>query len=71
MDGFQNMNISDYVTLMPEYQQASKNEKGFDFVAPIIVLEGMKFFDRQNQAQHPCARSQQSINRQSLLGVIE
>lgn len=45
MDGFQNMNISDYVTLMPEYQQASKNEKGFDFVAPIIVLEGMKFFE--------------------------
>jgi hypothetical protein len=39
------MNISDYVTLMPEYQQASKNEKGFDFVAPIIVLEGMKFFE--------------------------
>ena len=45
MQGFQNMNISDYITLMPEFQEASKNEKGFDFVAPIIVLEGMKFFE--------------------------
>ena len=45
MNGFKQMNISDYITLMPEYQEASRNEKGFDFVAPIIVLEGMKFFE--------------------------
>tara|TARA_X000000368_G_C23058466_1_gene725408 strand:+ start:7994 stop:11830 length:3837 start_codon:yes stop_codon:yes gene_type:complete len=45
MDGFKLMNISDYITLMPEFQEASRNEKGFDFVAPIIVLEGMKFFE--------------------------
>ena len=45
MNGFKQMNISDYITLMPEFQEASRNEKGFDFVAPIIVLEGMKFFE--------------------------
>ena len=40
------MNISEYVRLMPEFKEASKNKKGFDFVAPIIILEGMEFFEK-------------------------
>lgn len=45
MRGIQNMNIVDFIKLMPEYKEAKKNKKGFDFVAPIIILEGMKFLD--------------------------
>ncbi|HAQ71548.1 MAG TPA: hypothetical protein DCR48_11295 [Flavobacteriales bacterium] len=45
MQGFRNMNISDFIRLMPEYKMAQRNSKGFDFVAPIIVLEGMRFFE--------------------------
>jgi hypothetical protein len=30
---------------MPEFKEAKKNKKGFDFVAPIIILEGMKFLE--------------------------
>jgi hypothetical protein len=46
MRGFTEMNITDYVRLMPEFKEASKNKKGFDFVAPIIILEGMKFLEK-------------------------
>jgi len=45
MNGFKNMNISDYIKQMPEYKMAKRNTKGFDFVAPIIILEGMQFFE--------------------------
>jgi hypothetical protein len=45
MNGIQNMNIVDFIKLMPEYKEAKKNTKGFDFVAPIIILEGMKFME--------------------------
>lgn len=45
MQGFQNMNISDYIKQMPEFKQAQRN-KNFDFVAPIIILEGMQFFEQ-------------------------
>lgn len=45
MRGIQNMNIVDFIKLMPEYKEAKKNKKGFDFVAPIIILEGMKFLE--------------------------
>tara|TARA_B100000767_G_scaffold88439_1_gene84944 strand:- start:577 stop:4413 length:3837 start_codon:yes stop_codon:yes gene_type:complete len=45
MNGIQNMNIVDFIKLMPEYKEAKKNTKGFDFVAPIIIIEGMKFLD--------------------------
>ena len=43
------MNIVQYVQNMPEYLEAArdkeKNNGNFDFVAPIIILEGMKFYD--------------------------
>ncbi|MDE7408218.1 MAG: hypothetical protein K2M76_07340, partial [Muribaculaceae bacterium] len=50
IDGFRNMNIDSYIRNMPEYAAAVRKmrvnpEKKFDFVAPIIVLEGMKFFE--------------------------
>lgn len=46
--GFKNMNINSYIQALPEYRKAVQ-DKGpnnkFDFVAPIIILEGMKFYD--------------------------
>lgn len=45
INGFQRMNISDYIKLLPEFKESQRNEKGFDFVAPIIILEGMQFFE--------------------------
>lgn len=45
LNGFKNMNISDYIKQMPEFKEAKRNTKGFDFVAPIIILEGMQFFE--------------------------
>ena len=46
-EGFKRMNISDYIRLTPEYKMGLINEKTdkFDFVAPIIILEGMQFFE--------------------------
>lgn len=45
----QNLNISQYVQNLPEFLTASLNKDSkdgkFDFVAPIIMLEGMKFYD--------------------------
>jgi len=46
MKGFTDMNIADYITQMPEYKTAKQSKKGFDFVAPIIILEGMQFFEK-------------------------
>lgn len=44
-----NMNITGYIQNMPEFRSASReaHEGGqpFSFVAPIIILEGMKFYD--------------------------
>ena len=45
MNGFQSMNIADYIRLLPEFKEAERNNKGFDYVAPIIILEGMQFFE--------------------------
>lgn len=43
------MNISGYVQNMPEFRsarrEAQEGGKPFSFVAPIIILEGMKFYD--------------------------
>lgn len=43
------MNITGYVQNMPEFRaaqrEAQQSGKSFDFVAPIIILEGMKFYD--------------------------
>ncbi|MBP5327060.1 MAG: hypothetical protein J6Y98_04005 [Bacteroidales bacterium] len=49
-NAFDNMMINDYITTMPEYYAAQdlvKQDESnrFDFVAPIIILEGMKFYD--------------------------
>ena len=46
--GFKNMNINGYIQALPEYRkavQAKGPDNKFDFVAPIIILEGMKFYD--------------------------
>ena len=44
-----NLNITSYVQQMPEYihahREKSNNNGKFDFVAPIIILEGMNFYD--------------------------
>lgn len=48
INGFLQMDMNTYITGMPEYQNALRNvQKGkpFDFVAPMIILEGMKFYD--------------------------
>lgn len=43
------MSITGYVQNMPEFRKAARESqqtrKPFDFVAPIIILEGMKFYD--------------------------
>ena len=47
--GCQDMNIGGFIQTSREFEDAlerEKNGKGsFDFVAPIIILEGMKFYD--------------------------
>lgn len=48
INGFKNMNINGYIQALPEYRKAVQDkgpENKFDFVAPIIILEGMKFYD--------------------------
>jgi hypothetical protein len=50
MAGFQSININSYIKSLPEYKQAVESyQKGestrFDYVAPIIILEGMKFME--------------------------
>ncbi|MFD0749197.1 hypothetical protein ACFQZS_03525 [Mucilaginibacter calamicampi] len=50
MTGFQDMNIENYIKAEPEFVEARKRktieQKKFDYVAPIIILEGMKFFEK-------------------------
>lgn len=50
MDGFLDMNIENYIKGEPGFIKAQKrkheDKKEFDFVAPIIILEGMKFFEK-------------------------
>ena len=49
MAGFQDMNIENYIKGEKEYLDAQKRkleQKPFDYVAPIIILEGMKFFEK-------------------------
>jgi len=50
MNAFARMNINSYIKTLPEYYEAVELKKNnpqapFDFVAPIIILEGMKFYD--------------------------
>lgn len=45
MNGINSMaNINTYIQNLPEMQKARRQDK-FDYVAPIIILEGMKFYD--------------------------
>jgi len=50
MTGFQDMNIENYIKGEPDFIEAQKRkmeeQKKFDYVAPIIILEGMKFFEK-------------------------
>ncbi|MBN8547408.1 MAG: hypothetical protein J0L60_14840 [Ignavibacteria bacterium] len=49
LEAFANMNIESYIKQDPDYIEAKKNranEKKFDYVAPIIILEGMKFYEK-------------------------
>lgn len=47
--GFNDMNIESYIKKQPEYINAQKRkmdeQKKFDYVMPIIILEGMKFME--------------------------
>ena len=50
MNGFNNMNIGSYIKQLPEYKMAQESKRTgdsqeFDFIAPIIILEGMKFLE--------------------------
>ena len=48
-DACRNMSIISYVQNMPEFRSAESEARrsgaSFSFVAPIIILEGMKFYD--------------------------
>jgi hypothetical protein len=48
--GFQDMNIENYIKGEPGFIKAQNrkhdDQKEFDYVAPIIILEGMKFFEK-------------------------
>lgn len=49
--GFIDMDMNSYISNLPDFRNASsaltKDKNGkFDFVAPIIILEGMKFYDQ-------------------------
>lgn len=50
MNGFQDMNIESYVKEDPDFIEAQRRkkeeQKKFDYIAPIIILEGMKFFEK-------------------------
>ena len=47
IEGFRSMDLDCYIKGLPEYRKAQqeKAQHGFGFVAPIIIIEGMKFFD--------------------------
>lgn len=50
MNYFRNMNIDSYVTRLPEYINARKKyeisqDEPFSYLAPMIILEGAKFFN--------------------------
>lgn len=47
-DGCRNLNITAYVQNMPEFRTAMRDAQSgnpFSFVAPVIILEGMKFYE--------------------------
>lgn len=47
-EGWKKMNLTTYIKNMAEFQSAQESVvkgNGFDFVAPIIIIEGMRFYD--------------------------
>lgn len=46
-NGFRNMSLGSYIKALPEYRKAQqeKAQQGFGFVAPVIIIEGMKFYE--------------------------
>ncbi len=44
MDAIQNMGLLSFIKDTPEYLHAKKAEE-FDFVSPILILEGLKFYE--------------------------
>ncbi len=50
IDGFNNMNIEAFIRQDPDYVEAQKRRKEskqFGYVAPIFVMEGIKFFEER------------------------
>jgi hypothetical protein len=50
LDGFNNMNIEAFIRQDPDYIEAQKNlkeSKEFGYVAPIFIMEGIKFFEER------------------------
>jgi hypothetical protein len=48
--GFNSMNIESFIKADPDYIEAQKRKKDkmpFDFVAPIFIMEGMKFYEER------------------------
>jgi hypothetical protein len=46
MTAFRNMSINSYIQNQPEFRAAKNRKDGsFDYVNPIIILEGMKFYE--------------------------
>ena len=47
LQALDSLKIDSYIRSMPEFRLAQKNksEGEFDFVAPVIILEGMKFYE--------------------------
>jgi len=39
------MSINTFIKNLPDYQKAANKGDNFDYVAPIFILEGMKFYD--------------------------
>lgn len=44
MEALSSMNMASYIRSLPEYRKAQEDGE-FDFVSPIIILEGMKFYE--------------------------
>jgi hypothetical protein len=50
IDGFNNMNITSYIKQDPDYIEAQKQrseKQKFDFITPVFVMEGMKFYEER------------------------
>ena len=45
IDALADMNIESYIRSLPEFRKGQEPQKSFDFVAPIIILEAIKFYE--------------------------